>query len=684
MLKQSKSLHRQARHCHYLASQFSEALINASFNEEEQYIPSPVLESITGKRVSSRQHYSLDSILTMLPNKDRVPSCSEIVRHNALFLCQCFALQQQMQAVMEYLIVANANVGLRRLTNLLTDEDETLLERMLEEKTGLESTTIIEQLNVLAQCQLIEEASLAMPYLMKLPTLLVPILVKQKLVSCEQLLAPILSKSPDAQFPLTQFVHVNTDLLVNYLKAITKANNAGINILLYGKAGTGKTELARTLAKTVRRSLLEVRSLKLMDGQLAGEFQTRDHASQRLGYLNLLQALLSHSDESLLLVDECESLFVQADERYAKEGLMRVLENNAVPAIWITNHVDLLEPSFIRRFKLVMEIPVPDEPFAYAMSQRLLTPLKVSDEYRLLLSEKPNVTPAMVGNAAHVAMTLKLKGSKAESVLDEVIDATLEACNEEVQEPKYQGELQFDSNMLNFNVVKEELTPITSQTTEILATVNSALEQAMPIRVMLSGPAGTGKTAWVHHLAETHGFELMHIKCSDVLSKYVGESEQNVARLFRDAHKQQKLILIDEVDSLLSKRDSAVALHEIQLVNELLSQIECNTVPVFAATNALERIDSAVMRRFDVKLICDYLTFEQRQALFQQVFSIKRLTNIELSTLNTLTHLTPGDFAILVRRQRFTPKHNHRTTALALLSAENSRKQGQPHIGFIR
>lgn len=684
MIKKSKSSHSQTRHCHYLASEFSKALINTSFNEEEQYIPSPVLESITGKRIGRRQHYSLDSTLTMLPSKDRAHSRSEIVRHNAQFLCHCFALKQQMHCVMEYLIVANANVGLRRLTDLLTDGDETLLERVLEEKTGLESTTIIEQLYLLAQCQLIAEATLVMPYLMKLPTLLVPILVTQKLVSCEQLLAPILSKSPNAQFPLNQFVHVNTDLLVNYLKAITKAADTGINILLYGKAGTGKTELARTLAETVKRSLLEVRSLKLMDGQLAGEFQTRDHASQRLGYLNLLQGLLSHSDESLLLVDECESLFVQADERYAKEGLMRVLENNAVPAIWITNHVDLLEPSFIRRFKLVMEVPVPDEPFAYAISQRLLTPLNVSDEYRLLLAEKPNVTPAIVGNAAHVATALKLKGNKAENVLDEVIAATLEACNEEVQEPKYQGELQFDSNMLNFKAVKEELASTTLQTTEIITTVNNALEQAMPIRVMLSGPAGTGKTAWVHHLAETHGYELIHIKCSDVLSKYVGESEQNIARLFRDAHKQQKLILIDEVDSLLSKRDSAIALHEIQLVNELLSQIECNTVPVFAATNALERIDSAVMRRFDVKLICDYLTFEQRQALFRQVFGIKRLTNIELSTLNTLTQLTPGDFAILARRQRFAPKHNHRTTALALLTTENNRKQGQPRIGFIR
>ncbi|WP_226770065.1 ATP-binding protein [Shewanella xiamenensis] len=122
----------------------------------------------------------------------------------------------------------------------------------------------------------------------------------------------------------------------------------------------------------------------------------------------------------------------------------------------------------------------------------------------------------------------------------------------------------------------------------------------------------------------------------------------------------------------------------MQLVNELLSQLECNTLPVFAATNALASIDSAVMRRFDFKLACDYLTSDQRQALYRQVLGIKRLTHEEVSTLNSLNQLTPGDFAILARRQRFELKRDHRATALALLTTENSRKQGQPRIGFIR
>ncbi|QUN06355.1 ATP-binding protein [Shewanella yunxiaonensis] len=682
MLKRSKSRLWRAQYCHYLASCYGEALICAAFTREGKF-SSSMVESMTGEKVERHKQYSLDDVLALIPNEDRAPTASNTVPQNAKFLCQLFGLPLQMQPVVAFVIVMNANLGLRSIADVLLDDDEGVLERVLVAKSGLDSEDIIKQLDKLAKCQLIEEVSFVTPYLMKLPVPLIPILVKQPLTSAEQLMAPLICQSREAQFSLSQFGHVNTDLLANYLSAITKQPTVGVNILLYGKAGTGKTELARTLANSVQRSLLEVQSLRLEEGKLVGAFHSRDPASQRLGYLNLLQGLLSGSSGSLLLVDECESLFVQADEHYTKEGLMRVLEQNPVPAIWITNHAELLEPSFIRRFKLVMEVPVPEESFAYAMSQQLLTSLKVSDEYRLLLAEKPNVTPAMVGNAVHVATTLKLKGTKAEAILDEVIEATLEACGEDAPLPKYQGELVFDDSLVNFKIVKEQATS-TEQTAEILASINYAVEQAMPIRVMLSGPPGTGKTAWVHHLAETHGYELMHIKCSDVLSKYVGDSEQNVARLFREADKQQKLMLIDEVDSLLSKRESAHAQYEVQLVNELLSQLECNNMPVFAATNALASIDSAVMRRFDFKLECDYLTSEQRQALYRQVFGIKRLTHVEISTLNTLNQLTPGDFAILARRQRFEPKRDHRATALALLGAENSRKQGKPRIGFIR
>ncbi|NCP71587.1 MAG: ATPase, partial [Shewanella vesiculosa] len=73
-----------------------------------------------------------------------------------------------------------------------------------------------------------------------------------------------------------------------------------------------------------------------------------------------------------------------------------------------------------------------------------------------------------------------------------------------------------------------------------------------------------------------------------------------------------------------------------------------------------------------------------RHTLYRQVLGITKLTNAEKDQLQVLQQLTPGDFAILSRRMLFQPNHNHRSTAIPLLTEENNRKQTPRHIGFIR
>jgi transitional endoplasmic reticulum ATPase len=676
MINRKPALPRNQQ-CQYLASRYGEALVLSAYNDTLP-LPSRAVAVLTGYLAEPAKQFILADVLNLLPVKDTTPTRSAAIRHNALFLSKLFDMPESAAKVIEFIIVLNVNDGLRTLLDVLLDEDSDALERLLCAESGLDIRTILSYLGILEQYQLISAAMLHSAYYLNLPSILLPKLVNNKLKQPDELLASIVRLSPDAKFTVKQFMHVNADLLLRYLKAATKQRIRGVNILLYGKAGTGKTELARSLAKAMGFNLLEVISTQLEDGRLADEFQTKDPARHRISYMNLLQGLLKESQRSMLLVDECEGLFLKVDEGYSKEAFMRLLENNALPAIWITNYVELLEPSYLRRFKLVMELPIPDEEFAYRMSKTILAPLKVSDDFALGLAANTNASPAIIANSAHVASTLLLTGEQAEDIILEVMGATLEACGEEGPLPKYEGQLVFDPSCLNFIATEGH----DAQT--LINDVDSAIANGLPLRVLLSGPPGTGKTGWVHHLAEMHGFEVMHIKCSDVLSKYVGESEQNISALFRTAHKEQKLMLFDEVDSLLCKRESAQALHEVQLVNELLSQLECNTVPVFAATNALTSIDSAVMRRFDFKLACDYLTSLQCHKLYRQVLGIKKLTQAEKNQLSQLQQLTPGDFAILARRMLFQPNHNHRTTAIDLLTAENNHKQVKRQIGFTR
>ena len=123
--------------------------------------------------------------------------------------------------------------------------------------------------------------------------------------------------------------------------------------------------------------------------------------------------------------------------------------------------------------------------------------------------------------------------------------------------------------------------------------------------------------------------------------------------------------------------------HERQVVNELLAQIECFTQPLFAATNFETLLDKAVLRRFDFKLECDYLTAEQVFMLYKRTLSVSKLTADETQQLRRLSRLTPGDFAVLSRRMQFQPKQQHRLSAISILAGENQRKHTNPTIGFV-
>ncbi|EAH9798142.1 ATP-binding protein [Campylobacter jejuni] len=169
-------------------------------------------------------------------------------------------------------------------------------------------------------------------------------------------------------------------------------------------------------------------------------------------------------------------------------------------------------------------------------------------------------------------------------------------------------------------------------------------------KIIFYGPAGTGKTMSALAMAKSMKKSVLSFDCSKILSKWVGESEQNVRKIF-DTYKnivqtckQSPILLLNEADQFLSTRvdgsSGSDKMHN-QMQNIFLEQIECFSGVIIATTNFLESLDSAFSRRFDYKIEFKKPDFKDRlkiwekflpkKALFEKDFDINILSNYELS-----------------------------------------------------
>lgn len=161
-----------------------------------------------------------------------------------------------------------------------------------------------------------------------------------------------------AALTLADYPHLDTplDLLVPYLKQVLRESRAGVNIFPHGPPGTGKSQLARVLAAEVGCELFEV----------AGADEDGDplDAEKRLRAVRAGQCFFA-SREAMIVFDEAEDVFSDgglmrdSTARSHKAWMNRLLEGNAVPTQWLSNRVDDMDPAFIRRFDIVVEVPVP-------------------------------------------------------------------------------------------------------------------------------------------------------------------------------------------------------------------------------------------------------------------------------------------------------------------------------------
>ena len=167
------------------------------------------------------------------------------------------------------------------------------------------------------------------------------------------------------------------------------------------------------------------------------------------------------------------------------------------------------------------------------------------------------------------------------------------------------------------------------------------------------GAPGTGKTALAEHIAKALDKPLSVKQASDLMSKYVGETEQKMAAMFREAEAEKAVLLLDEADSFLQDRRGAQRTYEVTEVNEMLQGMERYRGIFICTTNLLDRFDQAALRRFTFKILFKPLLRAQRETMFV-VEALDGDATLCTEALNSrlakLDQLCPGDFAAVKRQ----------------------------------
>ena len=459
-----------------------------------------------------------------------------------------------------------------------------------------------------------------------------------KCESVDEIFSNTIKPCGKTNLTLKNYTHVQEDMqiLVSFLKNAIRKKQKGVNILLYGSAGTGKTELSKVIASELNLKLYEV------------AYGDED------GYINELQRIRSYclaqnilqAGSNLLMYDEAEDVFNTRNEekrQYGKAFINRSLEENEVPTIWITNNIYSMDEAVVRRFNLAIELGVPNENTRAKFIKEYSANL-IDNKLIKKLAKNQFVAPAVVSNASLVVSNLNTRDKN--KAFERVISNTLKAQGYgEIEKDKPSDDLpsSYDPNFVNSNCNLNELM--------------QGIKESKSARVCLYGVPGTGKSAYAKFIAKSLKKPIIIKKGSDLLSMWVGGTEQNIARAFKEAQDKKAVLVFDEVDSFLQDRSGASRSWEITQVNEMLVQMESFDGIFIATTNLIDNLDKASLRRFDLKLEFGYLLPNQALNLFKKECALLKVKFEENAAkkVSNLGLLAPGDFASVRRQAKFRP-----------------------------
>jgi SpoVK/Ycf46/Vps4 family AAA+-type ATPase len=527
----------------------------------------------------------------------------------------------------------------------------------------------------------------------------------------EEILSYMVMPLQMAELTLESFSHLrqHTELARSWLQGALHAAESGEtagHLLVSGNPGLGKTEWARALLHASDLHALEMVATARWGAAISGE--------DRLQHLRMVMHMLRASKRGVILFDEADDVFRHPDAANAmgigarnrrtrlwrmgsgdadsvsmdnhRAALNQLMETSRIPVIWIMNHPEVLDPAVLRRFDVEVHFDGIPRSVRLGLIQKRFgflnecdsTTAKTEAEFQRWADIK-SLTPALIDRLARMTERAKAAGMPMDDALRRhwLRQRIPGRDTQHLQTPN--NEASGGGNPFAWN-------PDQVNASVDLMELVAGIRKVGSARLALSGLPGTGKTAFAKAMAQMMDKPLLEKRASDLLSAYVGETEQRICQAFEEAREEDAVLFIDEVDGLLANRDQSHRNWEVTQVNELLEQLGEYPGVVVIATNRMQAIDPAVQRRIDIQITFEALKPDQVRSGFAALCAVHGVAcdEADLARVADFSGVTPGDFAVLSRRLRFAPDARTAWALARLLQELLDHKQPQRQaIGFV-